>query len=185
MPSPIAHFAVAAVPALVAGAGSALRTPRCLLVVAVASVLPDADLLLVMALPGGIAWHHGPTHSLLGAVALALALGALGGLRGKALLAAAFAGFTHTLLDALVGEPGGSAAFGVPLFWPASPARFVSPAPLFMPYRIDEPGFLANMVSPGAVAPYLREIGLSAMLVGMAALGGWIGERGRSGSAAG
>lgn len=171
MPSPIAHFAVAALPALLAAPGSPLRTARGLVALAVASVLPDADLLLVLALPGGIGWHHGPTHSLVGAAGLGALAGAAVGLRGRALLAALVVGATHPLLDALVGEPGGSRAYGVPLFWPLSGEKYISPWPLFMPYRIDEPGFLANMVSPRAVAPYLRELGFAAV-VGAAGVAG-------------
>ncbi len=171
MPSPIAHFAVAALPALLAAPGSPLRSARGLAALAVASVLPDADLLLVMALPGGIGWHHGPTHSLLGSVLLGGLAGALGGLRGGALLTAAAVGATHPLLDALVGEPGASRAYGVPLFWPLSGEKYISPWPLFMPYRIDEPGFLANMLSPHAVAPYLREV-VFAAVVGAAGVAG-------------
>ncbi len=146
-----------------------MRSPRTLALLALASVLPDADLLLVMLLPGGIAWHHGPTHSLLGSLGLGVALGLAGGLRGRALLAVGFAGVTHPLLDALVGEPGGSAEFGVPLFWPVSSERFVSPWPLFVPYRIDEPGFLRNMVSPGAMGAYVREVAVAVAVLGVGA----------------
>lgn len=171
MPSPIAHFAVAALPALLAARGSALRTRWGLGAMAVASVLPDADLLLVLLLPGGIGWHHGPTHSLIGAALLGLVAGAAGRLRGRELLAAAVVGATHPLLDALVGEPGGPREYGVPLFWPLSPEKHISPWPMFMPYRIDEPGFLANMVSPRAVGPYLRELLFAAGVAAVALVG--------------
>jgi membrane-bound metal-dependent hydrolase YbcI (DUF457 family) len=165
VPSPIAHLAVASLAPLLAPPGSPLRGARGVAALAFASLLPDADLLLVAVLPGGIVWHHGPTHALVGAAALGVAAALAGGLRGGALAAAALVGATHPLLDALVGEPGGSSAYGVPLFWPASDTRYVSPVHVFAPYRIDEPGFLANMWSPRAVGPYLRELAFAAVVV--------------------
>lgn len=170
VPSPIVHFAIAALPAIFAAPGSALRSPRGLLALGVASVLPDADLLLVPILPGGILWHHGPTHSLLGAGALGALAGWVGGLRGRALVAAGLVGATHPPLDALVGEPGASSDYGVPFFWPLSSRRTISPWSLFIPFRIDEPGFLLNMVSPAALRSYFRETLVAAGALGAAGL---------------
>lgn len=166
MPSPLVHFTVAVSAAIAARDGSPLRGRRAVGAALVASVLPDIDLLAAALLPGGIAWHHGPTHSLVGAGGLGFGLALLLGLRGAPLLWTTLAGLSHPLLDWELGTPGASSAFGVPLAWPISAAKSISPYPVFLPFKIHEPGFLANMFSREAVAPYLVELVFSATVLG-------------------
>lgn len=170
MPSPLVHFAVAVSAAVSARDGSPLRGRRAVAAALVASVLPDIDLLAAALLPGGMAWHHGPTHSLLGAGALGLGLALLLGLRGAPLVWTSLAGLSHPLLDWQLGTPEAASAFGVPLGWPISDAKSISPYPIFLPFTIHEPGFLANMFSREAVAPYLRELAFSSVVLGYVCL---------------
>ncbi|GDX78977.1 hypothetical protein LBMAG42_07880 [Deltaproteobacteria bacterium] len=166
MPSPIAHVAVAVAAALAAPDGSPLRARSAVLAAAVASLLPDLDLLAAATLPGGIEWHHGPTHSLLGAGFLAFAFGLAVGLRGAPLLWTMFCGFLHPILDWELGVPGGPSTFGVPLFWPMIATKFIAPYPLFRPFNIHEAGFITNMFTPAALGPYLRELVFAAVVLG-------------------
>ena len=126
MPTFVTHAAVPL--ALGAGLGEAAISRRLLAAGAVASVLPDLD---VVGLRLGTAYdsalgHRGATHSL----AFALAVAAVGAalhrpLRARAGVAFAFllaATASHPLLDALTN--GGR---GVALLWPLSDARWFAP----------------------------------------------------------
>ena len=143
---------------------------------AVASLIPDADLVLVALLPGGIAWHHGPSHSLVGAALLGAAVGLSAGLRGRVLAWVVVAAVTHPVLDWELGEPGGDPRFGVPLLWPLVTTKMIAAWPIFRPFHIHEPGFVANMFRADAVVPYLRELGFGAVVMGAA----WLGAGHRS-----
>ena len=95
---------------------------------ALLAMLPDADVLLV-ALgtdDNGAAGHRGASHSLLFAVAVGVLVGLiarrLGGRGVRTAIVAAIAVASHGLLDA-VGEGGR----GIPLLWPFSDGRFMSP----------------------------------------------------------
>lgn len=185
MPSPIAHVAAAVAAGVAAPSGSPLRARRALLAAAIASVLPDADLLLSATLPGGIAWHHGPTHSLLGAALLGCLVALAAGLRGTAGLWVVVSAVLHPLFDWQLGVPGDPPSFGVPLFWPMRETRYVAAHPIFRPFGIHEPGFLANMFTRAAVEPYVREVAFAAVVLGYAFVAGRRSarRRGRRGQA--
>lgn len=170
MPSPIAHVAVALAAGVAAPDGSPLRARRALLAAALSSVISDGDLLLVATLPGGILWHHGPTHTLIGAALLGLVVGLAFGLRGVALAWTVICALLHPVLDWELGVPGASPTFGVPILWPLWPDKFVSPYPIFRPFNIHEAGFLANMFTPAAVGPYLREVVFGGVVLAYTAL---------------
>lgn len=168
MPSPIAHLALALSPCVASVPSSSFRSLRVVIAVAVASLIPDADLLLVATLEGGIVWHHGPSHSLLGAALLGAAVGLSAGVRGRVLGWGVVAAVTHPLLDWQLGEPGGDPRFGVPLLWPILPEKMIAASPIFRPFHIHEPGFVANMFRADAVGAYLREVGFAAVVMGVA-----------------
>lgn len=179
MPSPLAHVGLA----LCLGAALArgpLPVGRALVVragwLALAAVAADLDILVDLAVPGAHA-HHGPTHSLLGALALGLLVARAARGRspdGPALVGAAL---LHVPLDWSTGDPGADAArYGVMALWPLSAERFIDPSPWFLPYYIDREGGLLNMVTPAAIGPYLREAGT----VGAGALVVALGRRYRT-----
>ncbi|HVR63543.1 MAG TPA: metal-dependent hydrolase [Polyangia bacterium] len=92
------------------------------------AILPDADLILV-ALGGpdsGAIGHRGASHSLVTAVAVGVACGLLLRRRGvpaiRTAIAITIAVGSHGLLDT-IGEGGR----GIPLLWPFSDHRFLSP----------------------------------------------------------
>ena len=105
--------------------------PALLLFVALA-LLPDADVALVAlgACDDGACGHRGASHSL----PFAIAIGLLAGLAARRLrwpvvrtvVAATFAVASHAMLDAL-----GAGGRGLPLLWPFSDARFISPIRIF------------------------------------------------------
>lgn len=112
------------------------------------ALLPDADVMLVAlgTCDAGACGHRGASHSL----PLALAIGLIAGyvahrLRWpvvRTMLATTFAVASHAVLDVL-----GAGGRGLPLFWPFSSARFVSPIRIFP----DAPRGLALLSRPGAI----------------------------------
>ena len=148
MPTFLSHPAVPA--ALGLGLGEDAVSPRLVVAGAIASVLPDLD---VIGLHAGVPYaaplgHRGATHSLAAAVALALLGAALHRpLRTRARTAFLFllaSAASHGVLDAFT-----NGGLGVALLWPFSDAR------LFAPVR------------PIQVAPLRHVIGAR----GLAALG--------------
>jgi inner membrane protein len=119
-----------------------------LLLFAGLALLPDADVLLVSlgACDAGACGHRGASHSL----PVAIAIGVLAGLVARALrwpvlrtvLATTVAVGSHALLDVL-----GAGGRGLPLLWPFSEARFISPVRIFP----DAPRGLALLSWPGAI----------------------------------
>jgi len=166
VPSPVAHVGLAIALRWGLSRPGQPWADRVALACAVASIVPDLDMLLVIALPGGILWHHGPTHSLLGAAAGGLLVAWLARLPCREAWLPVVAGLMHVPLDYLTGEPGGPSHFGVPVFWPLLTERMVSPWPWFIPFGIDREGFLAHMFTPGAARAYGREV--VTVLVGFA-----------------
>lgn len=167
MPSPLAHAGVAL--CLYAALQPRGGRPWDLagLCVALASVAPDLDIAAVAVLPGGLAWHRGPSHSLLGAALLGLSIAAIGGHRRRwslltraAIVAAAV---LHVPLDWSTGVPGAPSSLGVPWAWPFDAAKAIDPRPWFGAYHIDRPGFLSNMIAPDALPVYGREAGTVAI----------------------
>jgi len=152
--------------------------PRTVFAAAVASVAPDADIVLAALHPAGLAWHRGPSHSMVGAALLGGGVAWAARLRGTAAWAAVLlAAVLHVPFDWSTGEPGAPVRYGVPWAWPFLDARFIDADPWFGAYRIDEPGFLANMWAAGALPIYGRELGTAAGLVGLAALGRYARRR--------
>jgi membrane-bound metal-dependent hydrolase YbcI (DUF457 family) len=159
VPSPVAHIGAAL------ALHAAIQPPhrrlldRVALLAAMASVAPDLDVGLAAVLPGGLAWHRGPTHSILGA-ALIGAIFAVGvRTRGRAAWATIVgAAVLHVGFDWSTGDPGAPARYGVPWAWPVSAARFIDPHPWFGAFHIDEAGFLGHMVSAEAIPVYGTEI---------------------------
>jgi inner membrane protein len=110
------------------------------------ALLPDADVLLVTlgACDAGACGHRGASHSL----PVAIAIGLLSGLIarrlrwpvGKTVLATTVAVGSHALLDVL-----GAGGRGLPLLWPFSEVRFISPVRIFP----DAPRGLALLSWPG------------------------------------
>lgn len=96
------------------------------------ALLPDADVLLVAlgTCDAGACGHRGASHSL----PVAVAIGLLAGLVARRLrwpvlrtfLATTAAVGSHALLDVL-----GAGGRGLPLLWPFSEARFISPVRIF------------------------------------------------------
>jgi inner membrane protein len=113
-----------------AGAGHRSRK-RCytaILLFAVFSILPDADLIPVAlgAHDWGAIGHRGASHSLVTALMVGLACGLFARRMGVPALRTAFAITvavgSHGLLDTL-----GEGGRGIPLLWPFSSHRFMSP----------------------------------------------------------
>ena len=112
------------------------------------ALLPDADVALVAlgACDDGACGHRGASHSL----PFAIAIGLLAGLVARRLrwpvvrtiVAATFAVASHAMLDVL-----GEGGRGLPLLWPFSDARFISPIRIFP----DAPRGLALLSMPGAI----------------------------------
>ena len=178
MPSPLAHAGAALALHLVLAPTSLPLDRRVAAAAAVASVLPDADIALAATLPGGLDWHRGPTHSLLGAAALGGLVAAAAGLRGwRAWSTVVGAALLHVPFDWSTGEPGAPVRYGVLWAWPFSDAKSIDASPWFGAFRIDEAGFLKNMWASTALPVYLRELGTTAALLAFGQLTRWL--RGR------
>jgi inner membrane protein len=119
-----------------------------LLAFMVLALLPDADLALVAmgACDDGACGHRGASHSLLVALAIGLFAGMVARRLGwpvvRTIVAATVAVASHAVLDAL-----GEGGRGLPLLWPFSDARFISPIRIFP----DAPRGLALLSIPGAI----------------------------------
>lgn len=170
MPSPLAHVGAALALAVAFGRPDAPVSMRVVLVAAFASIAPDLDILLAVVHPAGLAWHRGPSHSLLGAASIGAACAALAGVRGRAAWGAVVgAAMLHVLFDWSTGEAGAPVRYGVPWAWPFSNEKAMDPSPWFGAYKIDEAGFLANMWAPHAWRVYLGELATVGALLGGAA----------------
>ena len=166
VPSPLAHI----------GSALALRhlsrpgvwpIDRVGIAAALASIAPDVDMVLVVLLPGGLAWHHGPTHSVVGATFLAGAVAVAMRVRKPSSVAIVLlSGVFHVLLDGLTGNPAEAAQFGVPWAWPFSNDRWISSHAIFVPFGIDREGFLWHMIS-GAGRAYGVEAAFVAACFGV------------------
>lgn len=189
MPSPIAHVGLALAAQLALLSTSTRLLPgRALLrdaaAVAFAAIAPDLDILAVILLPGGIAWHRGPSHSLLGATLIGALVAWAARVRGAAAWAAVvLAAVVHVPLDWSTGERGAPSAFGVPFFWPFDATKAISADPWFGAYHIDRAGFLANMFAPEALPVYGKEV--ATVLVATALAGALRALRSRAPAAGG
>ena len=133
------------------GNGTAKRRPCSwvtLILFAGLALLPDADVLLVTlgACDAGACGHRGASHSL----PVAIAIGLLSGLIArrlrwpvlKTVLATTVAVGSHALLDVL-----GAGGRGLPLLWPFTETRFISPIRIFP----DAPRGMAVLSRPGVI----------------------------------
>lgn len=163
MPSPVAHVGIAlCVYAALSPRGSR-PWDRAGFAAAFASVAPDLDLV------GGLAWHHGPTHSLVGAGAIGIAVASLFRVEGWGARSAIVLGaLLHVPMDWATGQPGAPVAFGVPWAWPFSSERAIAADPWFGAYQIDGPGYLANMFRGEAATFYAKEAATVALAAGFA-----------------
>jgi inner membrane protein len=126
------HVAVGMLAGRLHGGLGGTRSRRCtwgtMLAFSALAVLPDADVMVVAlgARDGGAIGHRGASHSL----AVALAVGLVCALAARRLgwpflrtgIACALAVSSHGILDAL-----GEGGRGIPLLWPFSDTRFMSP----------------------------------------------------------
>ena len=174
MPSPLAHAGVAL-------AAWALLQPRdrpmdrrSAAAIAFASFAPDLDLLVGLAFGDPIGWHRGASHSLIGAAVIGAALAPLA--KGAwARAGCVVAATLHVPMDWSTGEPGAPVKYGVPALWPFTDQKYIAADPVFGAFHIDEAGFLANLLDPRAVGPWLREIGVALAAGGI----GWVWRRWR------
>jgi inner membrane protein len=164
VPSALSHLAVPV--ALGAGLGRAAVPPRLLAAGAVASLVPDLDVIgLRLGIPyGATLGHRGASHSLAFAAALAL-LAAwrhrdLGAPRGAAFAFVLVSAASHGLLDALT-----SGGLGVALLWPLSAERLFAPV---RPIRVA-PLTLRALAArgPAVLASEIRWIWLPAALLAL------------------
>jgi len=185
MPSPLAHIAATLSLYVAIRPVNTRWIPgwRALGLLGFASVAPDMDIPLGIVLGDPVGWHHGPTHSLLGAALIGLVLAGLSRWsvrEGQRVLAIAVVVgcLLHVPLDWSTGNPVDAAKFGVPLFWPLLETKYISGWTMFGAYHIDKQGFLLNMVAPEALPVWGREL---LFVGGVGALGGavrWL--RGRA-----
>jgi membrane-bound metal-dependent hydrolase YbcI (DUF457 family) len=127
------------------------------------------DIPLGVALGDPVGWHHGPTHSLLGAGLIGGALALLA--RGRAARVAALAGcLLHVPMDWSTGDAAEAARFGVPLFWPLSETKYISDPALFGAFHINKEGFLLNLLAPEAAAVWGRELAFIAAVLALVAI---------------
>ena len=172
MPSPVAHIGAAlalqlasaplrpVAPVRTLAGAIASGEARLAAAAAFASVAPDLDVALALLHPDGLAWHRGPTHSLVGALLIGALVAAVARVRGaRATAVVVGAALLHVPFDWSTGEPGAPSRYGVPWAWPFVPERAIAPNPWFGAFRIDEAGFLANMYAAHALPVYAREVG--------------------------
>lgn len=153
MPTPLSHPAVPL--AIAVGLGRGAVPARLLAAGALASVLPDVDVVgLALGVPYAAALgHRGLSHSL----AFAAGCGACAALlhpwlRARAVTAFSFvllACASHALLDACT-----DGGLGVALFWPLSSERWFAPV---RPIQVAPLG-LARMLSPRGAAVLRSEL---------------------------
>lgn len=173
MPSPLAHIGIALAAEHLLRRPGERWDPRVLVTVAVTAVAADLDLLPDLWLGEGIHFHHGPTHSLVGALLLgALAVWSLGGRRRfGAAAACVIAALLHAPMDYTTGEPGAPEKYGVQYLWPWSERRYIDARPIFGAYHIDREGGLVHMFTGDAAANYGVELAAVAAAWGVAGLG--------------
>ena len=130
---------------------------------------PDLDYLPGLALGDLNRWHYQGTHSLLFAVLLALAVAWVFrrriAPRAAVLPVFLIASLSHLAADFMTIDLGPPP--GIPLLWPLSDARFISPVPLFVNFQ---KATLEQLFTAANLGPLLREILLTAPLAaGLAA----------------
>jgi inner membrane protein len=134
--------------------------------------LPDADFLVgfVLGRPG--AFHRGVSHTMLAALVVGGAFGALASRRStdrwwrtSLVLAAVYA--SHLLVDAFTIDERGPA--GAQFFWPLSTAYYIAPITVFGEIIIDgasRTGFVASVLRWPTVLVLVREAAIAIVAVG-------------------
>jgi membrane-bound metal-dependent hydrolase YbcI (DUF457 family) len=134
--------------------------------------LPDADFLVGFALGRPGAFHRGISHTVLAALLVGAAGGAIVAWRwherwwrAGLVLTAVYA--SHLLVDALTIDERGPA--GAQFFWPLSDAYFIFPRTIFGEIIIDgasRAGFLATVFAWPTVAVLARELAFAVVAIG-------------------
>jgi inner membrane protein len=140
------------------------------------ALLPDADVMLVAlgACDAGACGHRGASHSL----PVAILIGLIGGLLAwrlrwpvvRTIIATTVAVASHAVLDAF-----GAGGRGLPLLWPFSDERFMSPVRIFP----DAPRGLAFLSRPGVTSLVIEfAVFLPLMVVALwPRIGAWLSAR--------
>ncbi len=150
-----------------------------LFLVVFGSNLPDLDFLVGLLYGDATLYHRGPSHSLLAAMAVAVAFGA--GLRTRhggmrAVMATVFLAYgSHLLLDMVIRDPSGDSV-GVPLLWPLYRGEIGLLIPglqaldplRWLDHEALQQGFLRSLFSLGGVRVFLVDAVLVAPLVPLA-----------------
>jgi len=134
--------------------------------------LPDADFLIGFALGRPGAFHRGISHTVLAALVVGGAFGALVSWRTKdrwwrtsLVLAGVYA--SHLLVDAFTIDERGQA--GAQFFWPLSTAYYIAPVTVFGEIIIDgasRAGFLASVLGWPTVLVLAREAAIAVVAIG-------------------
>jgi len=133
--------------------------------------LPDVDFLVGFVLGEPGAFHRGVSHTIVAAVAFAVAAGLVASRRGRdrfvpAALVFGAAYCSHLLVDFLTIDTRPPA--GVELLWPFSSAYFISPVTLFTEIHIDgatRMGFLETVLAWPTLVVLARETVLAIVAV--------------------
>lgn len=134
MASPLGHaLAGAAVYALLAPKGAAVRDWRPWALAAFAGTAADLDFLPGLLVADPSRYHHWATHSLIAALAFAVLFGYSArrepGLAGRRVTLFGLAYGSHLGLDYVTQDL--TLPQGIPLLWPWSSATFIAPVTLF------------------------------------------------------
>jgi inner membrane protein len=140
--------------------------------------LPDADFLPGLFLGFPNLYHHGISHSLGAALAVALALGWIFSRKqGHFRMLSIFAFFSfcsHLLLDFFSKDF--TVPYGLPLLWPFSNSYYIAAHPVFLNItRSDRSSsFFFSLLNRHNLDAALREIVLLGGLVILAGIAGWL-----------
>ena len=156
--------------------------PRALAFMALAN-LPDADFLVGFALGRPGTFHRGISHTVLAALVVGAALGALACRRSKdrwwqasLVFAAVYA--SHLLVDAFTIDE--RAPAGAQFFWPLSKAYYIAPVTVFGEIIVDgasRSGFLASVLGWPTILVLTRDAAVAVLALGaFALLEPWVRE---------
>jgi inner membrane protein len=134
MPSPVGHSLAGLIAYQIAPEIDGMARRQVIALYLLAANAPDLDFIPGLMVGEPNRFHHGVSHSIGLALLFAIAVSLLLRLRQSEWRWKPFLVFlglylSHLLLDYFAEDH--SAPYGVPLFWPASPAYYMSPVPLF------------------------------------------------------
>ncbi|MEK9784651.1 MAG: metal-dependent hydrolase [Gammaproteobacteria bacterium] len=165
MPSPIGHSLLAFT---VAGCDARMGSSRLWwwLLILTAAVAPDFDFLPGILIGDPNRFHHGPSHSITGALLFALMVWLVVkpvGRREALILFLVY--LSHLVADMLAADHG--APYGIPLFWPLIDDYFISPTPLFSNFSHGGRGEgLAGVLVDIFSMPNLRAVAIEVLILG-------------------